>query len=110
MNKEIIGQNIHNLRVQNGLTQAQLAEEIDKSTIHVSHIENGLTSISLECLLALCDALKTTPNIILQGTYHSPDKIHNILTDSDAFSPAPMADTQNLAREIADIIMERLEK
>lgn len=106
----IIGKNVRTLRNQAGLTQAQLAEAIDKSTIHVSHIENGLTNISLECLLALCAALKTTPNTILQGNYTIPSpEHHNLLIDSPYYSIAA-DDAQNFTREIADMVAERLEK
>ncbi len=107
MDSKIIGNNIRKLRKQEHLTQAQLAEAIDKSTIHVSHMENGLTNISLECLLALCATLKTTPNTILQGTYYIPsDENYNLLTDSNLFHSQ---DTQYLAREIADLVVKKLE-
>lgn len=106
-----IGQNVRALRDQAGLTQAQLAEAIDKSTIHVSHIENGLTSISLECLLSLCVALETTPNIILEGTYPvASSENSDLLMESSSDSFISAADTRNLAIKIADIIMKRLEK
>lgn len=106
-----IGQNVRALRDQAGLTQAQLAEDIDKSPIHISHIENGLTSISLECLLSLCVALETTPNIILKGTYPvASSDSSDLLMESPSDSSIPATDTRNLAIEIADIIMERLER
>lgn len=47
------------------LTQAQLAEMADISTIHLSHIETGAVSMSLDSLLKICDALELTPNHLL---------------------------------------------
>lgn len=107
MDSKIIGNNIRKLRKKEQLTQAQLAEAIDKSTIHVSHMENGLTNISIDCLLALCAALKTTPNTILQGTYYIPSaENHNLLTDSNLYQTH---DSEFLAREIADLVVKKLE-
>ena len=54
------------------LTQAQLAELINLSNNHVSHIECGSGKMSLDTLLTLCQALNTTPNEILLGEYLNP--------------------------------------
>ena len=75
MNKNIIGENIQKHRKELGLTQAELAEMVQISTVHMSHIETGTASLSLSTLLNLCVALKVTPNDLLLGTYplHFPD-------------------------------------
>ena len=51
------------------ITQAQLAEMIDISTIHMSHMETGSVSMSLECLIKICDSLDITPDDLLLGEY-----------------------------------------
>lgn len=43
----MIGQNIRTLRKQCNMTQAQLSEKVNVSTVHISHVENGTSSISL---------------------------------------------------------------
>lgn len=60
-----IGKNVQKYRKMKGLTQAQLAEQINISTIHMSHIETGITSMSLQCLLKVCEVLDITPNHLL---------------------------------------------
>ena len=67
-----IGQNVKNKRKEMKLTQAQLAELINLSNNHVSHIECGSGKMSLDTLLTLCQALNTTPNEILLGEYLNP--------------------------------------
>lgn len=54
-----IGLNIAYYRKLKGLTQIQLAEAVDISRTHISNIEapNMNTSISLETLLDIADAL-----------------------------------------------------
>jgi len=65
LNYKLIGVRIRNIRLSQELTQETLAELSDISPQHVSHIENSGTKLSLPCLVAICNALKTTPNDIL---------------------------------------------
>lgn len=51
------------------LTQAQLAEKTNLSTVHISHIEGGSVKMSVDTLINICNALKTTPNDILWGQF-----------------------------------------
>jgi Helix-turn-helix. len=60
-----IGKKIRILRQEKSLTQLQLAELADMSTNYLSHIENGLSKLSLQSLIQLINALDTTPNRIL---------------------------------------------
>lgn len=64
-----IGNYIKKYRKIKGFTQAQLAEMIDISTIHMSHMETGSVSMSLECLIKTCDSLDITPDDLLLGEY-----------------------------------------
>lgn len=69
MNLKSIGNNIKELRLKTGLTQQQLAEKANISNVHMSHIETGNVTMSLDCLISLCNALETTPNSILMGEF-----------------------------------------
>jgi len=69
-----VGKNIQNLRNERGYTQRVLAEKADISTVHISHIETGIAKMSLECLIAIADALHTTPDYLLFGTYTITDE------------------------------------
>ena len=69
MDLKNIGANVKKLRLEKKMTQAKLAELANISTVHMSHIETGSVSMSLESLLELSRALNTTPNRILLGEY-----------------------------------------
>lgn len=62
-----IGLNIAYYRKLHGLTQLQLAEEVGISRTHMSNIEatNMPTSISLETLLDIADALEVSAAALL---------------------------------------------
>ena len=48
INYKNIGERIRKLRIQNGISQIELAKAIDVSQTHMSNIENGNTGISLK--------------------------------------------------------------
>ena len=62
-----IGQYIQSLRKAAGLTQKELAEKLNISFQAVSKWENGDTLPDTGILLALCDALNTTADKLLNG-------------------------------------------
>ena len=99
MDNKIIGSNVKKYRRSIKLTQEQLAERLDISTVHMSHIECGYVSMSLELLLELCEILKVTPNHILEGTY--PDL-------SDAPSGFSINEIPRQRRLLASKILELL--
>ncbi len=62
-----IGKRIKNLRMKNGLTQAQLAEELGVTASAVGNYEQGI-SFPKECVLEkLFMVLGCTPNELLSG-------------------------------------------
>ena len=89
---EKIGFNVKKHRKSHKLTQAQLAELINISTIHMSHIETGSVTMSLDLLLKVCDKLSITPNHLLldetnihQDTCLLNEKIAKLTPDERAF-------------------------
>ena len=64
---KMIGLNIAYYRKLKGLTQMQLSEMVNISRTHMSNIEapNVPTSISLETLLDIAEALEVTPAQIM---------------------------------------------
>ena len=64
---KMIGLNIAYYRKLKGLTQLQLAESVDISRTHMSNIEapNMPTSISLETLMDIADALEIPVELLL---------------------------------------------
>lgn len=68
---EEIGKNIKKYRKKAGYTQAELANRIGISKVHMSHMEGGSVSMSIESLLKLCEALQITPNHLLLADYQA---------------------------------------
>lgn len=49
------------------MTQEQLAEELDISVKHCSAVERGVSSLSTEKYIELCDLLDTSLDYIIRG-------------------------------------------
>ena len=62
-----IGQNIRRFRRNRGLTQEQLAERINISVPHMSHIETGSTKLSLPVLVDISDVLNVSTDELLNS-------------------------------------------
>ena len=88
MNQMKIGQNLSAIRLQHGLTQAELAEAVGVTTDHISHVENGTNGISLELILKICRTLKITPNDILSGEYDTTEKNDGHALSLDRLEPS----------------------
>jgi len=69
MNVTNIGQNIQRARNEIKITQAKLAEAAGFSVNHISRIETGSGTMSLDSLIAISNALNTTPDYLLMGEY-----------------------------------------
>lgn len=67
-----VGMRAQNKRIELRYTQEQLAEMIDRSVRLVADVERGAVGMSVETLLAMCDALEITPNdLLLENTDYS---------------------------------------
>ena len=62
-----IGQRIRKVRKAHGLSQEELAEKIDISTTHMSHIETGNTKLSLAVLVCIATALGASLDSLVFG-------------------------------------------
>ena len=103
MNRVRVGRNIKNRRKKLKMTQAELAQKANISVIHVSHIENGNVNMSLETLMDICEALKITPDEILNGEYLTisiPDAIFR--NRSDKITPQDRLLLQKIYRFLAE--------
>ena len=68
MDYKDLGQRIRIVRRKAHLTQDELAEQAGISTSFLGHIERGSRIASLDTLVALCNALKTTPQYLLAAS------------------------------------------
>lgn len=66
-----MGQRIRALRRGAMLTQEELAQQAGISASFLGHIERGTRVLSVETLMALCNALGVTPNELLGMEYAS---------------------------------------
>lgn len=62
-----IGNRISALRHNKKITQVQLAELLDISVKHCSSVERGLSCLSIEKLVLLCDILDTNLDYLIRG-------------------------------------------
>ncbi|SBV96169.1 putative DNA-binding helix-turn-helix protein [uncultured Eubacteriales bacterium] len=69
---EELGNNIKVHRIRNRLKQAQLAELVDVSAQHISHIECGKTKLGLPLLLRLSEVLSVNLYTLLGSNVASP--------------------------------------
>lgn len=64
---EEIGRRITALRKKQGLTQEKLAEALNCSIKHVSHVERGVSSLSLDLLIETCKTLNCSLDYLVNG-------------------------------------------
>jgi len=76
MNYFDIGNRIRKKRQDMNLSQEQLAEAIDISTTHMSHIETGNTKLSLPVLIKIANALNTSSDELLCDNLVSAKQIY----------------------------------
>lgn len=63
--KQIIRENVRSRRIEKDKTQSQLAQSIGTSQAYIANIERGHTSVSVEMLAKIAEALDTQPAAIL---------------------------------------------
>lgn len=94
-----IGQQIRKYRKARGLSQEALAERIDISTTHMSHIETGSTKLSLPVLVSLARVLEVrTDDILEPGTESTGKAYEEIAAVLDKCSPLE-------SRILADLVV-----
>lgn len=102
----IVGRKIKELRLLEGLTQKQLADELSISDKHLSKIENGHKSASTALIDKLCVLFQRTPayffaNKDIADETNSNKVINAIVED---LKVATMSDLKIISKIIKDII------
>ena len=64
---EIIGNNVKAIRLSRGITQEQMAEQLNRSVNFVSLIELGKSGMSVETIIAICNILDISSESIFKG-------------------------------------------
>lgn len=107
MDYDKIGQRVRFFRRARGLSQEELAEKINISVPHMSHIETGNTKLSLPVFVALTQALGIRADELL----HDPTSDHESIARElasllDSCTPAQARCVADIARA-AKTTMER---
>lgn len=93
MNYVKLGERIRQQRKLLRWTQEQLAEKSGISLPFLGHIERGTRKASLETLVGICNALKVSPQLLLQDSLE--DDLLGGMTDSH----------KGLVREISNLLI-----
>lgn len=81
-----LGKNIRKIRLQKGITQENLACDIQKSVNFISLVENGKTGISIPTLVDICKILNTDFNSLFADIITTSDiKNDNYIINSFKF-------------------------
>lgn len=68
-----IGERIRCLRISKGLTQYDLAQAIHISSSFMNRIEKGSSTVSIEYVCSIANALEVTPQDILCDIFVAPE-------------------------------------
>ncbi len=71
MNYEKLGERISQQRKLAKMTQQDLAQAAGISFSFLGHIERGTRKASIETVVAICNVLKISPNILLQDSLNA---------------------------------------
>lgn len=98
-----IGQKIRKIRKAHGLSQAELAEKVNVSTTHMSHIETGNTKLSLPVFVDIAAALEVRMDDLLDNapvltTNSSLEEIAVVLEGCSAGQAKVIADIVKAAK------------
>ena len=75
-----LGKRIRKRRVEQGMTQEQLAQQVGVTTSFIGHLERGSRKASLETLVALANALHVGVDYLLC------DSLNTVRNDPDGLS------------------------
>lgn len=103
-----IGQRIRKIRKAHGLSQEELAEKINISTTHMSHIETGNTKLSLPVFADIAVALEVRMDDLLEERFTATtsvalEEISSILEKCNAQEARVIADIVAAAKRSMDM-------
>lgn len=64
--RRLVGCNIRRLRLERGLSQAELADAAEINRAYLSTVENGKRNISIDNIIAIANALALDPRRLLR--------------------------------------------
>lgn len=103
MNQKAIGRRIKAAREKKQLTQEQLAELVDLSTMHVSVIERGVKLPKLETLINIANVLDVSADVLLQDVINNRAEIFSSEA-SALMNKLPQEDQQRVLAALRSFI------
>ena len=103
MNKKALGRRIKAAREKKQLTQEQLAELVDLSTMHVSVIERGVKLPKLETLINIANVLDVSADVLLQDVINNRAEIFSSEA-SALMNKLPQEDQQRVLAALRSFI------
>ena len=100
----IIGERLKKARLEKGLTQEKLAEELDVSIAFLSRVERGSSHINLKRLSQLCAVLGVSEGEILNGA--SSGSSSYLSNDFNLLLKNCPPEKQRLIYDVAKVIIE----
>lgn len=74
-----MGKRIKSRRKELHMTQGMLAESVNLSNNHISSIETGKYTPSLDTFVRICNSLDVTPDYLLLGSMRSDNVSQNLI-------------------------------
>lgn len=116
---ELIGKRIKECRKRKHLTQEMLAEKVNVSTQHISHVERGISKVSVVALINIANALNVSMDelfcdTIKQSNYIFEEKINYLLKDCDSNELSAITEvitnTKDIMRKYEENISKKYDK
>lgn len=106
INYKSIGNRIKKARRDQGMTQEMLSELINVTPTHISRIENGSSSPSLQTLVDICNALDITIDDLMQDSLPSVQK--RLSGQLDALLLDCSAAEMNIIVRVIDVLLQEI--
>ena len=102
---ELISRRIRELRIEHGMSQAQLADRVGTTMPYINHIEKGRKKPSLEMLISIAVALDVSIDVLLHGNQVSQQfscslEINDLLADCDVYEQRVLIQTLRALKQI----------
>ncbi len=83
--KLTFGQTLRNLRLQNGMTQRELAKKISVDFSYISKLENNrMPPPAADTMVRICEVLEVPPDELLALTGKMPSDIKDVISGNPA--------------------------
>ena len=103
-----LGKNVKQIRLLKGLSQENLASELQKSINFVSLLENGKTGLSVQTIIDICNALEIDANTLFSGIINSQEKEDSFIINSfNLFNEKDKEIITNLTNYITNPLLSR---